>query len=136
MIPHYRPPKSLPDRLDPDAGAAAPGLSIVTACRNRNDNLAQVLPGWLALGPDEVVVVDWSSDEPVADTLAAAGIIDASIRVIRVEGEECWCLSYAFNTGFRTARSRARGRWTLGTPSRCSRCTACCSRPASSSSSP
>ena len=103
MIPHYTPPQSLPDRLDPEA-AARPGLSIVTACRDRNDNLASVLPGWLALDPSEVVVVDWSSTEPVAETLAAAGIADSRIRVIRVAGEGCWCLSYAFNTGFRLAR--------------------------------
>ena len=103
MIPQYRPPRTLAQRLDPKA-EETPGLSIVTACRNRNDNLAQVLPGWLALEPDEVVVVDWTSAVPVAETLAAHRIADPRIRVIRVEGEDAWCLSYAFNTGFRHVR--------------------------------
>ena len=100
--PGYRPPPALPPRLDPEA-VVLPGISLVTACRDRNDNLARVLPGWLALDLAEVVVVDWSSAIPVADTLAEAGISDPRIRILRVEGEDRWVLSYAFNAGFRVA---------------------------------
>lgn len=102
LPPGYRPPPSLPPRLDPEA-EARPGISLVTACRNRNGNLAKVLPGWLALDLAEVVVVDWSSDTPVAETLAEAGIRDPRIRILRIEGEERWVLSHAFNAGFRVA---------------------------------
>jgi len=100
--PGYRPPPALPPRLDPQA-EARPGISLVTACRDRNDNLARVLPGWLALDLAEIVVVDWSSAIPVAETLEAAGIRDPRIRIARVEGEGRWVLSHAFNTGFRLA---------------------------------
>lgn len=102
LPPGYRPPPFLPPRLDPEA-VVRPGISLVTACRNRNDNLAKVLPGWLALDLAEIVVVDWSSDIPVAQTLEGAGIRDPRIRVLRVEGEDRWVLSYAFNAGFRVA---------------------------------
>ena len=92
------------DKSSTGTVAARFDSEIAMNCRNRNANLASVLPGWLALDPSEVVVVDWSSERPVADTLAAAGIDDPRVRVIRVEGEDRWCLSYAFNTGFRLAR--------------------------------
>jgi hypothetical protein len=98
----YRPPPGLPPRLDPEA-ETRPGISLVTACRDRNDNLASVLPGWLALDLAEIVLVDWSSTVPVAETLAKTGISDPRIRILRVEGEDRWILSYAFNAGFRVA---------------------------------
>lgn len=100
--PGYRPVPALPPRLDPGA-ATRPGVSLVTACRDRNANLVAVLPGWLRLDLAEIVVVDWSSATPVTGTLADAGIDDPRIRVVRVEGEARWCLSQAFNAGFRLA---------------------------------
>lgn len=94
----------LPVRIDPER-KQAPGISIVTACKNRNDNLARVLPTWLALDDvSEVIIVDWTSDPPVQDTLSAQNLSDSRLRIIRVEDETEWCLSYAFNTGFRLAR--------------------------------
>jgi hypothetical protein len=78
---------------------------VVTATRNRTENLLQALPSWLA-HPQvrEVVIVDWSSDVPVAASLAVAGISDPRLRVARVEGEAAWVLTWAFNLGFRLAR--------------------------------
>jgi hypothetical protein len=78
---------------------------VVTATRNRTENLLQALPSWLA-HPQvrEVVIVDWSSDVPVAASLAVAGIRDPRLRVARVEGEAAWVLTWAFNLGFRLAR--------------------------------
>jgi len=82
-----------------------PGVSLVTCSRNRSANLIRALPSWLACPEiSEVVVVDWGSDRPVADELAAAGLTDPRIRVARAEGEARWILSYAFNLGFRLAR--------------------------------
>ena len=84
--------------------ATAPGLSVVTCCRNRTGNLLRALPTWLAHGEvDEVVVVDWTSDVPVAAALAEAGLSDPRILVLRVEDEPRWILTYAFNLGFRAA---------------------------------
>lgn len=93
------------DTIGPIRADGLPGVSIVTCCMNRNENLLRVLPGWLAQpGISEVVIVDWSSDTPVARDLAAAGIADGRVRVVRVAGEPRWILSYAFNLGFRLAR--------------------------------
>jgi hypothetical protein len=85
--------------------AGLPGLSIVTCAMNRTENLLRALPGWLAHPMvSEVVVVDWSSHDPVTAALAQSGISDRRIRVVRVDGAPRWILSYAFNTGFRAAR--------------------------------
>jgi len=93
---------------DPLTGYVAqtlPGVSLVTCCKNRNENLLGALPSWLALpGISEIVIVDWSSDMPVARSLAQAGTADPRIVVVRVENEPRWVLSHAFNVGFRMAR--------------------------------
>ena len=82
-----------------------PGVSLVTACMNRNANLIKAVKSWLAhVIISEVVIVDWCSDEPVSTSLQNAGILDPRIRIIRVEGEGAWVLSLAFNLGFRMAR--------------------------------
>jgi hypothetical protein len=82
-----------------------PGLSLVTCCKNRNENLIRALPSWLAVpGISEIVIVDWSSDMPVAVSLRDAGLVDPRIVIARVEDEPRWILSYAFNLGFRVAR--------------------------------
>lgn len=82
-----------------------PGVSVVSCCMNRTDNLLKALPTWLALtGVDEVIVVDWCSRGPVEDSLAKAGLIDPRIRIARVVEEPRWILSFAFNLGFRLAR--------------------------------
>lgn len=93
----------IPERI-PHLGL--PGISLVTCSMNRTENLIRALPSWLS-NPEitEIVIVDWSSREPVADALAAAGMWDPRIRIIRVDGEPRWILSYAFNTGFRFASS-------------------------------
>jgi hypothetical protein len=91
----------LPEQLPQVAGM----ISVVTCCMNRTENLLKALPTWLALPEvSEVVVVDWSSREPVAASLRAAGISDARVRVVRVDDEPRWILSFAFNLGFRVAQ--------------------------------
>lgn len=79
-----------------------PGISIVTACMNRNSNLKKAMPSWLDLPVDEIIIVDWSSAEPVKETLK--DIKDKRVKVIRVEKENKWVLTYAFNIGLRFAR--------------------------------
>ena len=93
-----------PSDLDRLVEEVAPGVSVVTSARNRTENLLRALPTWLACPEvDEVVIVDWTSDEPVRAALTAAGLSDPRIRVLRVEGEPRWVLSTAFNAGFRAA---------------------------------
>lgn len=94
-----------PRLLQGEGAGLIPGISVVSCCKNRNDNLVQALPSWLArYEVSEIVVVDWSSDRPVAASLAEAGLADPRIRIVRVEDEPRWILSYAFNAGFRAAR--------------------------------
>jgi len=84
---------------------AKPGVSLVSCARNRTDNLAEAVLSWIALDElSEILIVDWSSDTPVAGDLAARGIRDPRLRVVRVEGEDKWTLSYAYNAGFRLSR--------------------------------
>lgn len=87
------------------AQAERPGISLVSCAMNREDNLLRALATWLAC-PEigEIVIVDWSSDTPVSEALARAGVDDPRIRLVRVEGEPRWVLSWAFNAGFRLAR--------------------------------
>ena len=78
-----------------------PGISIVTCCMNRNDNLVKALLTWLALPVDEIIIVDWSSSPTVSDSIS--DIQDDRIKVVRVEGEPKWILTYGFNVGLRFA---------------------------------
>jgi hypothetical protein len=89
----------------PQANAVERGVSIVTSCRNRNENLLRALPSWLACPEvSEVIIIDWSSTVPVADDLDRSQVTDARVRVIRVDDEPRWILSHPFNLGFAHAR--------------------------------
>lgn len=80
------------------------GVSLVTCCMNRNENLVKALPSWLACEEiSEVIIVDWSSDKPVHEYICEHGLNDRRVKVIRVGGQSRWILSYAFNIGFRAA---------------------------------
>jgi hypothetical protein len=76
-------------------------FSLVTACMNRDAHLRRMLPEWLRLsGLGEIVIVDWSNATPLADLTS----YDSRIRVVRVEDEPRWVLSYAYNLGISHAR--------------------------------
>lgn len=71
-------------------------FSLVTACMNREQHLRRSLREWITLpGLGEIVIVDWSNATPLFDLAK----LDPRIRVVRVEGEERWILSYAYNVG-------------------------------------
>ncbi|MEI6097879.1 MAG: galactosyltransferase-related protein [Alphaproteobacteria bacterium] len=91
-------------QLGPLAAEGVPGISVVTCSMNRTQNLIKAIPSWLANHEiAEIVVVDWSSRIHVAQEFASAGIVDPRIRILRVENEPRWILTYAFNAGFRAA---------------------------------
>lgn len=95
---------NVPFSLDSLVVGVNPGVSLVTSCMNRNDNLVKAIPSWLACHQiSEVVIVDWSSDVPVIESLSESEISDPRIRVVRVDDQPRWILSYAFNIGFRAA---------------------------------
>ncbi|WP_112478444.1 glycosyltransferase [Vibrio variabilis] len=86
---------------DFDSQNIKPGISIVSCCMNRNENLLKALKTWVKLPVDEIVIVDWSSKHPVCDTIKE--INDARIKILRVEDESKWVLTYGFNVGLRFA---------------------------------
>lgn len=81
-----------------------PGVSLVTCCMNRSENLLKAIPTWLQCPEiNQIIIVDWGSKTSVRDEIAAAGIKDSRILVARVNNQPRWILSYAFNFGFRIA---------------------------------
>ncbi|MQM29853.1 MAG: hypothetical protein CRU78_04580 [Candidatus Accumulibacter phosphatis] len=84
--------------------AVRPGVSLVTCCMNRSENLLKALRSWIECPEiSEIIIVDWSSTLSVHDEIVAAGFVDKRIIVARVDGQSRWILSYAFNFGFRIA---------------------------------
>lgn len=98
--------------------AAAQGLplyervsvSVVAACRGRHAQLEGNLPSWLRVeGVHEAVIVDWSSSPQLRPALecalrvAPAGAARPRVVLARVEAEDGWVLSRAYNVGFRLA---------------------------------
>ena len=95
-------PENEPCKLsDFDTRATKQGISIVSCCMNRNDNLLKGLNTWLKLPVDEIIIIDWSSETPVSVTLK--DIVDPRIKIVRVEEENNWILTYGFNIGLRMA---------------------------------
>lgn len=82
------------------------GISIFTCCMNRNDNLRKSLASWVKIPEiDEIVIVDWSSDESLKPIIDAYS--DPRIVLARVNNQKFWVLSYAFNLAARlTTRSK------------------------------
>ena len=75
-------------------------VTIVTACRNRRENLSTVLPSWLKVEVAKILICDWGSSELL--TLESLGISDkysAKIEIIRVSPDTArtWILTWAFN---------------------------------------
>lgn len=67
---------------------------------NREMHLRQSLPRWLKL-PEvaELIIVDWSNKTSLRDLCS----IDRRVKVVRVEQEPKWALSYAYNVGISRA---------------------------------
>tara|TARA_R100000008_G_scaffold57890_1_gene35841 strand:- start:4766 stop:5503 length:738 start_codon:yes stop_codon:yes gene_type:complete len=71
------------------------GISLFCACKNREENLLKSLDSWLSFDEvDEIIIVDWFSDEPVR-------IKNDRVLVVRVEDEKSWYLTASFNLAAR-----------------------------------
>jgi hypothetical protein len=71
------------------------GISAFTACKDRNENLYVAIESWINCESiDEIIVLDWSSNDVVEYN-------HHKVKVYRVEGENNWCLSEAFNLAAR-----------------------------------
>lgn len=87
-----------------DTQRPSEGVSLVTCCMNRSENLLKSLRTWLEHTEiSQIIIVDWASEVPVRDTIIRAGIHDYRILVVRVNNQSSWILSRAFNLGFRFA---------------------------------
>ena len=72
---------------------------------NRTSNLISAINSWLPHKViKEIIIVDWSSENPCATDVLKAGVDDPRIKHVRVEGEEKWVLSFAYNLGADIAR--------------------------------
>ena len=93
-------------------------ISVVCGVKDRRDHLTTSLSTWLAcLAVDEVVIVDWSSREPVTQFLdlrvadpwvADSRVVDSRVadhrvRVVRVSGQAHWHASKCHNLEVRLA---------------------------------
>lgn len=80
-----------------------PGVSLVAVCMGRHDTVKKTAPAWLKVKDvNEVILVDWSSDPPLEPSVREIEGGDA-IKVIRVNGEDKWVLSRAYNLAMNAA---------------------------------
>lgn len=83
-----------------EVGHLSKGISVITAIKNRTEHLEQSLPTWLSNKQvDEVVVVDWSSDEPLCPLIDKYQ--DGRIKLVEVKGQSKWNLAMAYNLAAR-----------------------------------
>lgn len=75
------------------------GVSIMTACMDREQNLEKSLMSWLDI-PEvkQIIIVDWSSKKRVSEVLKH--VRDKRIVHVQAQGEKYWSLTYAFNLAF------------------------------------
>lgn len=67
---------------------------------DRNENLYNSLKSWLHhKNINEIVLVDWSSKEPIHDYISKNFKTD-KIKIFRVENINRWILTWAYNLGF------------------------------------
>jgi len=79
------------------------GTALLAVCMNRHDTYALTSKTWAnVVGVDEIIIVDWSSDPPLEPPKLPLSS-PKRVKVIRVEGEEHWVLSRAFNLGMSVA---------------------------------
>ena len=80
------------------------GISMYVHLMNRNENVQANLPNWLTQKFDELVLLDWSSKEPVANI---PGVFDdPRVRVVRVEGQEKFIRTLAQNLASQMVRNK------------------------------
>ena len=78
------------------------GITMYVHLMNRNENVQANLPNWLKQEFDELILLDWSSKESVANT---PGVFDdPRVRVVRVEGQDKFMRTLAQNLASQMAR--------------------------------
>ncbi|MFZ0407712.1 MAG: exostosin family protein [Cyanobium sp.] len=79
------------------------GITMYVHLMNRNENIKKNLPNWLEQKCHELILVDWSSSNPVADI---PGVFDDKrVRVLRVDEQSSFIRTLAQNLASRMARN-------------------------------
>ncbi|MCP9797729.1 exostosin family protein [Cyanobium sp. Lug-B] len=80
------------------------GITMYVHLMNRNENVRKNLANWLQQQFDELILLDWSSSDPVAEI---PGVFDdPRVRVVRVDGQRKFIRTVAQNLASRMARHR------------------------------
>jgi len=83
-------------------------LTLATSTMNRTESLLESITTWLRFPFKKIVIVDWSSDIPVEDSLREKGITDNRIKIVRINDQKMYNHSEARNV--KMAESEG---WTL-----------------------
>jgi hypothetical protein len=79
------------------------GITMYVHLMNRNENVVKNLKNWLTQDFDELILLDWSSKEPVSEI---PGVLkDKRVRVVRVEGQKTFIRTMAQNLASQMARN-------------------------------
>lgn len=80
---------------------SASSTVIIASCMDRTNTLEVAVRSWLsATGVSEIILVDWSSDPPILQSIPDL-LEDIRVKVIVVQGEKKWILSWAYNLALR-----------------------------------
>jgi hypothetical protein len=80
------------------------GITMYVHLMNRNENVQKNIANWLGQKVDELILLDWSSTQPVAEL---PGIFeDRRVRVVRVEGQKSFIRTLAQNLATQMARNQ------------------------------
>jgi len=71
-------------------------VTLITACMDRERNLAAVLPSWIASNPTRIIIVDWGSQQPLSHRSLQLAEGGEKIEIHRIE-QRRWVASWAFN---------------------------------------
>jgi predicted glycosyltransferase involved in capsule biosynthesis len=84
-------------------------ISAIYACMDREENLVSSLKSWINTSEiTEFIIVDWSCDIPLINIKIITDIFELSnkqFHIIRVENQEYFSLSKAYNLGIKYAKN-------------------------------
>jgi len=61
-------------------------VTLCSYCHNNNDFIRSSIPTWLNLPFNRIIITDWSSSQPLKDTLK--DVTDPRVDILRVEGQD------------------------------------------------
>lgn len=98
LLSHYK--HILKTQLNPFTDNINEGISLFTAVKNRKEIFEEALKTWVKHKQiDEIIIVDWSSDKSLLPIINKYQ--NGKILLARVEDQEKWVLSHAFNLAAR-----------------------------------